>query len=86
MKIVQFLKHHDLWNSGEQAGFEDAEAERLVAKKIAIWPPKKDEAKADAKVDKPEAKTEAKPDPKPDVDPKKKDGPPPKKDETRAAQ
>lgn len=39
MRLVQFRRAHRVWNRGEVAGFEDAEAERLIAAGIAGDPP-----------------------------------------------
>ena len=38
MRLVVFSKHYGIWNSGEVAGFPDAEAADLVHRKIARFP------------------------------------------------
>jgi hypothetical protein len=70
-KLVQFTRHYGSYNPGESAGFEDAEAARLVAKKVARWP----DAPRPAETKKPEPKAEE----KPAADPKA----PPQKDVTK---
>ena len=49
MKTVTFRRAHRIWNQGESAGFEDAEADRLIALGIASDP--KADAEAQAKAD-----------------------------------
>lgn len=36
-RIVRFNKHHDLYNAGEEAGFDTARAEKLVDAGIAEY-------------------------------------------------
>ena len=49
MKTVTFLRLHRIWNQGETAGFEDTEADRLIAKGIAFDPVAQAKADAEAK-------------------------------------
>lgn len=49
MRLVRFVRPYRLWNRGETAGFEDAEADRLIAQGIAVDPDQAARAEADAK-------------------------------------
>lgn len=48
MKIVQFVKASALYNRGEVAGFDDAEAERYLSAGLAILKSDADKANAAA--------------------------------------
>lgn len=60
MIVVRFVRTHRMYQPGESAGFDDAEAQRLIESGVAVDPKKADAAAAAQARKKAKAEAEAK--------------------------